>query len=168
MSLNYTNSNYLASLAASKKSNKLDPKAKVRSRGKVVFPAESSKVKDKKDHFPINDADQARNALARAGQYDSVPPWYKGSLSELKEAVRKAVHKHYKGIEMQDKKSSRLEKIIKKADIEAQRLLEMPVFPLQEQVDISSPNLENLNDARLINPFDLPVSDLDDLSEFDI
>lgn len=90
------------------KSAKTDPKAKVRNRGKVVFPAESSNVKDKKDHFPINDADQARNALARVHQYSKVPSWYKGSLKGLQEAVARAVKKHYKGIDVggKDKKSS--------------------------------------------------------------
>jgi hypothetical protein len=77
---------------------KLDPNAEVRNRGKVVFPANSKKVKDKKDHFPINDADQARNALSRVSQYSSVPPWYAGSLEELKAAVRNAVSRNYKGI----------------------------------------------------------------------
>lgn len=90
---------------AKKEEKKLDPKAKVRSRGKVVFPAESPKVTDNKDHFPINDADQARNALARVGQYDKAPPWYKGSLKSLQEAVQRAVHKHYKGIDIGGKKS---------------------------------------------------------------
>ena len=79
---------------------KKDPKAKVRNRGKVVFPAESSSVKDKKDHFPINDADQARNALARANQFSSAPEWYKGSLQSLVSAVARAVHKHYPSIDV--------------------------------------------------------------------
>lgn len=82
------------------KNAKKDPKAQVRNRGKVVFPAESSNVKDKKDHFPINDADQARNALARANQFSSAPEWYKGSLQSLVSAVARAVHKHYPKIEV--------------------------------------------------------------------
>lgn len=79
---------------------KTDPKAAVRNRGKVVFPAESSSIKDKKDHFPINDAAQARNALARANQFTAVPEWYKGSLESLVSAVARAVHKHYPTIEV--------------------------------------------------------------------
>jgi len=90
----------LVSEAAKKK---LNPKAKVRNKGKVVFPAESSRVKDKKDHFPINDADQARNALARANQYSKVPDWFKGTLKELVEAVARKVHKEYPGIKMTEK-----------------------------------------------------------------
>jgi hypothetical protein len=79
---------------------KVDPNAQVRNRGDVVFPANSKKVKDNKDHFPINNADQARNALSRVAQYSSVPSWYSGSLSELQSAVRSAVSRKYKGIKV--------------------------------------------------------------------
>lgn len=85
---------------AAKKKKKLDPKAKDRNRGKVVFPANSSSVKDKKDHFPINSAAQARNALARASQFAKVPEWYKGSLESLVSAVARTVKKHYPSIEV--------------------------------------------------------------------
>lgn len=102
----------------------------MRNRGKVVFPAESSNVKDKKDHFPINDADQARNALARAGQYSKVPSWYKGSLESLKEAVRRAVKKHYKDIDVEDKsskKSALITMLVKESDhkFEAPRIIKL-------------------------------------------
>lgn len=80
-----------------------DPKAKVRNRGDVVFPAESSKVKDNEDHFPINSEDQARNALARANQYSSAPEWYSGSLSSLVSAVARAVKSKYKDIDVSEK-----------------------------------------------------------------
>ena len=76
-----------------------DPDAKVRNRGNVVFPADSSKVKDDKDHFPINSESQARNALSRASQYSSVPSWYGGSLSGLVGAVQRKVKAKYPGIE---------------------------------------------------------------------
>lgn len=79
---------------------KVDPNAEVRNRGNVVFPAASKKVKDKKDHFPINNANQARNALSRVAQYSSVPPWYTGSLDELKAAVQSAVKGKYPDIEV--------------------------------------------------------------------
>lgn len=103
---------YLIKVAAEK-----DPKAKVRNRGTVVFPAESSKVKDDKDHFPINDADQARNALARANQFSSVPKWYNGSLQELVNAVARKVHSKYPSIKVTEeakkpgKKKSSLDRI---------------------------------------------------------
>jgi len=82
------------------KEKKLDPNAEVRNRGTVVFPANSKKVKDNKDHFPINDENQARNALSRVAQYSSVPSWYSGSLEELQAAVRSAVSRKYKGIKV--------------------------------------------------------------------
>ena len=94
-----------------KKEKKLDPKAKVRNRGTVVFPAESSNVLDHEDHFPINSEDQARNAWARAHQYSKAPKWYKGSLKSLQDAVRRAVHKKYKGIEFEKKKKSSLKDV---------------------------------------------------------
>jgi hypothetical protein len=84
---------------AKDKKKKLDPKAKARNRGTVVFPAESKSVKDNKDHYPINDADQARNALARASQHKSVPPWYSGSLQSLVSKVQSAVKKKYPSVE---------------------------------------------------------------------
>jgi hypothetical protein len=74
----------------------LDPKAKVRNRGTVCVPAESAK--DKKDHFPINDEAQARNALAQVGKYTAVPAWYSGSLEGLKKAIRSKVHSKYPSI----------------------------------------------------------------------
>lgn len=101
-----------------KSTKKTDPKAAVRNRGKVVFPAESPKVKDKKDHFPINSAAQARNALARSHQFDKAPSWYKGSLEELQAAVRRAVKKHYKDIDVSEpkkkSKKSALEVLLEK------------------------------------------------------
>jgi len=83
----------------------LDPQAKVRQRGDVVFPSNSPKVKDNKDHFPINDIGQARNALARAGQYDKVPPWYNGTLEGLKEAIRRAVRKKFPSVKISEVKN---------------------------------------------------------------
>lgn len=94
----------LVATAKKKSKKKDDPKAKVRNRGTVVFPAESSSVKDNKDHFPINDEDQARNAWARANQYSSAPSWYSGSLKSLQDAVKRKVHSKYKGIDFEGKK----------------------------------------------------------------
>jgi hypothetical protein len=82
------------------KKNKKDPKAETRNRGDVVFPAGSSSVKDDKDHFPINNAAQARNALARANQYSSSPSWYTGSLESLLKKVAGAVKKKYPSIKV--------------------------------------------------------------------
>jgi len=79
---------------------KKDPKAKLRNRGDVVFPAGSPKVTDEKDHFPINNKNQARNALARANQYKEAPKWYKGSLDSLVKKVANSVQRKYKDIEV--------------------------------------------------------------------
>lgn len=92
---------------AKKEKKKLDPKAKVRNRGTVCVPAESAK--DKKDHFPINDEDQARNALARVHQYSKVPEWYKGSLKGLQDLVSRKVHSKYPSIGKSSKKKSSVE-----------------------------------------------------------
>jgi hypothetical protein len=89
---------------------KLDPKAKVRNRGTVCVPASSAK--DKKDHFPINNEAQARNALARVHQYSSVPAWYSGSLKSLQELVSRKVHSKYKGIGKGEKKKSSIENLL--------------------------------------------------------
>lgn len=87
----------LIKIAKGKKSN---PKAAVRTRGLVIFSAEDPKVKDNKDHFPINNVAQARNALARVNQYSEAPDWYKGTLQSLVSTIVKAVKKHYPSIEV--------------------------------------------------------------------
>ncbi len=79
---------------------KKDPRAHIRNRGDVVFPAGSKSVKDDKDHFPINSAAQARNALARANQYSSAPEWYSGSLDSLVKRVASKVHAKYPSIKV--------------------------------------------------------------------
>ena len=66
----------------------------------IIFPKDHPKVKDNKDHFPISDVNQARNALARVAQFDSVPSWYDGTLSELVKAVKNAVRKNFPSIEV--------------------------------------------------------------------
>lgn len=82
----------------SEKEKKIDPNAEVRNRGDVVFPANSKLVNDKKDHFPINNPAQARNALARAGQFSASPPWFNGSLKQLQDAISRAVKRKYPNI----------------------------------------------------------------------
>ena len=69
-----------------------------------IFPRESPKVKDDKDHFPIPDSNHGRQALARANQYSDVPSWYDGSLQELKDTVVKAVKSKFPGIEIEEEK----------------------------------------------------------------
>src|SRR5271167_20233 len=103
---------FLIATAKKKEKKKLDPKAEVRNRGSVCVPAENAK--DKKDHFPINDEAQARNALARVHQYSSVPEWYSGSLKALQNAVSRKVHSKYPSIGKAEKKSAYYENILSK------------------------------------------------------
>jgi hypothetical protein len=72
---------------------------KVRNRPDPVFDDSSPKVKDDKDHFPINTKGRARNALARASQYSSKPAWWDGTLQSLVSRVRSKVKAKYPGIE---------------------------------------------------------------------
>lgn len=82
---------------------KIAKKVKVRNRPSPVFQSSHPKVKDNKDHFPLGDKDQARNALARASQYDSAPEWWSGSLQELVNAVQRAVKNKYPSIKTTEK-----------------------------------------------------------------
>lgn len=79
---------------------KTDPKAKIRNKPEPIFDDKSSKVTDKKDHFPIDTIGRARNALARAGAFTKAPAWYKGSLEQFKKSVKSAVKKAYPSIEV--------------------------------------------------------------------
>jgi hypothetical protein len=97
--------NSLIALAKELK-KKTDPKAKVRNRPSAIFESTHSKVKDKKDHFPIDTIGRARNALARANQFDSAPEWWSGSLKELKNAVVRAVKGKYPSIKVTEKSKS--------------------------------------------------------------
>lgn len=112
-----------------KNKKKLDPKAKVRNRGDVVVPAE--RAKDDKDHYPINNKDQAANALARVNQYSKTPKWYDGSLQSLINIVYTKVHEKYPSIEIDKKKKKpgkqsyteyALENFIKCAELYTQTL----------------------------------------------
>lgn len=62
--------------------------------------------------FVHNSVAQARNALARANQYDKSPGWYKGSLSDLKKAVASAVKKAYPSIEVSKKATEGVSKAV--------------------------------------------------------
>lgn len=88
-------------LPITKEAKKLNQKAKVRNRGDVCCPSDSPNVLDDKDHFPINNINQARNALARASQYDGKKPsWWKGSLKSLQNTIKRKVHSKYPSIEI--------------------------------------------------------------------
>lgn len=82
----------------------------MRNKPAAIFDDKHPKVKDHKDHFPIDTAGRARNALARCKQYTSAPPWWSGSLKELQSAVKRAVHSKYPGIEISDDKGKKKKK----------------------------------------------------------
>lgn len=71
-------------------------------KGSFVFPSSHSKVKSG-NHFPIDTEGRARNALARANQYDKAPDWYDGALQELVDTVVREVKKKYPSIEISEK-----------------------------------------------------------------
>jgi hypothetical protein len=73
---------------------------KSKARGEFIFPKTHPKVKDKKDHFPINTIGRGRNALARANQFSKAPEWYNGSLESFVSSVARAVKSKYKDIEV--------------------------------------------------------------------
>lgn len=75
----------------------------MRNKPAAVFDNKHSKVKDDKDHFPIDTIERARNALARSHQYSSAPSWWSGSLKELQNSVSRAVHSKYPSIKSEKK-----------------------------------------------------------------
>ena len=83
---------------------KVDPKAAIRSKKSPIFDNGSKWVNDDKDHFPIFDENHARNALARVFQYSSKPSWFTGKdLKQLQKIVVKKVHSKFPDIELSDK-----------------------------------------------------------------
>jgi hypothetical protein len=112
-----------------------------RSRGRCVFPYEHSKVTDKKDHFPINSENQARNALARVNQYKKAPKWYEGSIESLVKTVANAVKKAYPDI-----------KVSKAAEKPGKGPKESKIPVEEEQISISErKGLERLNELLGLN-----------------
>jgi hypothetical protein len=91
-------------LAADEKKS-LKPSAKSRHRGTVAVDIDHPKNKSNEQHFPMNNANQARNALARVGAYTKAPSWWAGTLQELVSCVQRKVHKEFPGVEITKKKS---------------------------------------------------------------
>jgi len=80
---------------------------KARNRPKPVFQSTHPKVTDNKDHYPLGDENQARNAWARANQYNGkAPSWWSGSVSELKNAVKRKVKSLYPNIKISNDKKA--------------------------------------------------------------
>lgn len=82
---------------------KAKDKAQVRTRPNPTFQSTHPKVNDNRDHYPMDDIDQARNALARMCQHGEAPDWWDGSLEELRNAIRRKVRKEFKSVEVSDK-----------------------------------------------------------------
>ncbi len=72
-----------------------DDKPCAASRGRVICDSAHPNVIDEQDHFPINDENQARSALARVNQLDAAPKWWNSTLDHLKAAVASAVLNSY-------------------------------------------------------------------------
>jgi hypothetical protein len=71
-------------------------------RGKFIFPADHPKVKDNKDHFPINTIGRARNALSRANAFTKSPSWFNGTVDQFINSIVRAVKKAYPSIKISD------------------------------------------------------------------
>lgn len=79
--------------------------AKASDRGDCVFPAGHSNVTDGKDHFPVNNEEEAHAALGYANHYHEAPPWYNGSLTSLLNAVVRKVKNKFPSIKVSEKSS---------------------------------------------------------------
>jgi hypothetical protein len=80
-------------------------KEKDKGHNDYIFPSTHPKV-NSGNHFPIGDERHGRSALQEMGKYTVTPKWWKGSLSELKNAISRAVHSKYPGIKSEKKKKS--------------------------------------------------------------
>lgn len=71
-----------------------------KSRGKCCLKKTHKLVNDGKDHYPIKNVSQARNALSRVMGHESVPPWFDGTLTQLRRIVKSRVHKEFGSIDV--------------------------------------------------------------------
>jgi len=63
-----------------------------------IIPPDHPKCRDNRGHFPIPDANHARNALARVKQYKKAPSWWDGTLAQLIRVIVRAVKKRFPSI----------------------------------------------------------------------
>jgi hypothetical protein len=77
--------------------------AKKKEKGSFIFPKDHPKVKNNKDHFPINTEGRGRNALSRANAFTKAPAWYSDTVKEFINSIVRAVHKKYPSIEISEK-----------------------------------------------------------------
>lgn len=66
----------------------------------IIFASTNEKVNDKKNHFPINNKEEAKAALTRVAEYSTAPIWYNGALSEVVDKVKIEVQNKYPSIEV--------------------------------------------------------------------
>jgi hypothetical protein len=126
--------------AAKKKSKKSKKQVAQRSRGKCVFPAKSSRLKDhSKDRYPINNINEARAALRYAGKQKSAP-WFKGTVEEMRKAVENAVHKAFPALKHEKKKS-------KKSDLEISSFEKQGIMKERMDAEINK-TLENVDHLK--------------------
>ena len=144
----------VADIIAGKK--KKTPKSQ--KRGKCVFPHNSSKVKDSKDHFPINSESQARNALSRANQYSESPSWYDGPLTELVSAVARKVKSAYPDIKVSEdsKKPGKKKGKKKKSSMDPSE-----VSSVLNQIAAAIDNSENPRVDLVVGDLKRVISELD-------
>lgn len=74
-----------------------------KSKGKCCLKSNHRLVNDGKDHYPINSLAQARNALSRVMQHEVVPPWFDGTLTQLRKIVIDCVKDNYESIDVEIK-----------------------------------------------------------------
>lgn len=60
----------------------------------------STRLLDKRDHFPIVTETQARSSFSRAMTLREVPSWYNGTLSELRQEVYANINQKHPGIDL--------------------------------------------------------------------
>jgi len=86
-------------------SNTLEKEARLKSRNRPypVFDAKDFRVRDNKDHYPINTLSKARKALEKVHGFDKSPKWFKGDLAELRTSVARAVKFKYPSIKIPTK-----------------------------------------------------------------
>lgn len=75
--------------------------AEKKRRNKYALPKSHKLVNDGRDHFPVHDEAHARNALSRMMQYERVPKWFDGKLTQLRNIIIRQVKIRHKDIDVE-------------------------------------------------------------------
>jgi hypothetical protein len=70
---------------------------------KCAWPKSHRRVLDGRNHYPVKSVNQARNALSRVMQHDSVPEWFDGTLAQLRRGVINKVKSLYPSVDVKIK-----------------------------------------------------------------